>query len=224
MYKANTLFICSVVLLIIGIPIFFGVFFGLYEKLTDNNSKYHEETCQVLNTTVIPYDCYIKYGCSCDGCNAPATCSGRIQLKTSGTCCDGDCCSYEYNNQCKVYSTSQCSISWSTCYNVQSEYIVVSVAEKYNFTDIDGSCQANDLDCVRQLVSKYAVGAQHTCWISYLDNNLNSIQATSHNPYKNTDPALAGSIIGGILMFAGFIFLLLGIYIHYKRYNTYEEF
>lgn len=212
----STIFYCiAVCLLVIGVPLFIGLFVT-YEQRLHDNANWSTASCIITNTTSTASACYIKSQCDCsNSCDAPATCSGRIQQQTNGLCCDGDCCRYTNpnTNACQSSGTSECLLTWGTCYTVSSEFTVVNAG--FAFTDVDGDCQMGDLDCVKQLLSQYYIGMYESCWISNTEKKV----ATSHNPYKDTKGFLAGSIIGLIIISFGLLYACLG----YKYRNSYEN-
>lgn len=114
------LFIVGVV---IGIPLVFGMWYGLYLPSQSYVDSVISRTCIVQQFSITTWNCTQQKDCRCGGCEANVpTCQQRYQFQTSGLCCGADsccsktCCSGCWDKLCHTCDKKQCCTSyWNTC-------------------------------------------------------------------------------------------------------------
>jgi hypothetical protein len=177
-----------VVMAIIFLSIWFGIFFGITNKeIRKEKPQFLTVDCRVLTHKVTPQWCLTTSCSECTNCTASQpTCNTTqpIPQGTSLSCCNGDgccgkvcdtcrvckclggkgCCSMQpCNCTCKEIVNEQCTITNSTCYYPSITCVFSVDVNRTTVTQhrtIPAQCTDKyDSICATQYFTKYAIGA-----------------------------------------------------------------
>ena len=201
---------------IIGIALFFGIFFGSYLKVVQNNELYDTTVCRVIDHWTTNAPCYQISSSSCPYSSCSGTsCADRIRQKTNGICCSDPCCAYKspVSGGCTINSIAEQVVAWGICYNIYAKFQVLTV--NMTISEIVNDCGMDDSTCVQTSLQTYSIGSTRTCWIT----KDQPYRVTSIDPIKPTTGPIVGFTFGLVFLLAGLI-CLIGFIITYRRHTS----
>eukprot|EP01006_Ploeotia_vitrea_P004100 TRINITY_DN113841_c0_g1_i1.p1 TRINITY_DN113841_c0_g1~~TRINITY_DN113841_c0_g1_i1.p1 ORF type:complete len:296 (-),score=99.78 TRINITY_DN113841_c0_g1_i1:39-926(-) len=183
---------------VLGVPFFFGFFFGAVYPRLQKISRTYKTSCLILSVTDESYACHYQE-CSYCGCGSATSCSSRISAQTEGKCCGSRCCArdecegcYEdkescsgsgkdrkcttervwnscCHRRCVEYDHEYCVMHWGTCWNMHIQFRLQGEAR--NRVHVL-HCGFNELSCVHNIQKQFVIEANKDCWHDPHDDSV----------------------------------------------------
>lgn len=186
---------------VMGIPFFFGFYYGMVVPEQDKLDRTTKETCLITTINDGKYDCSQRTGCTCIGCGTNPQCSTREgTIGDNGECCGESCCAsyHDVHYSCTKYVCYGCSGDDKCCrrwvYNgCSNKECAVTSVERCTVTwgdcwtvivhyhileesteprTFSHNCGYNDQACVNQIHADYPTNQTKSCWLDPKHNTV----------------------------------------------------
>lgn len=182
--------IVGCILIVMGIALFFGFYFGMVVPNKTNLDQHESTTCVISDVQTTVSDCSRKSNCQCpilNPCLTTPSCLQRESDHSNGVCCDAACCVTEVcqactklrclgcpgKSQCCFYtdgccskvctqwSSTTCLLEWGQCRAITFFYTQPLDSTVRSYA---AQCGFNDQACVAR---QRRVNESFECWYDH---------------------------------------------------------